>query len=234
MKKSLIKIVSFLIIISFNWFGFSRISETFANFSDTEISENVFSAGTLDFSLHSGQENFVPLQKTLNLKAGDEVNRVIQVRNEGSLSFQYTAYTEKIFGDDDFCNALQLEAVLEGAEKYSGSLMDFNFSPIEISGRIDTWHFKVLLPENSNFQNEVCQINFVFNGRQTGFSDHEKIESYFVAASSNPEGETMNEDFNEIKINEEEVSNGEFNEDDDNFIEEESVATSTAESLDGE
>lgn len=187
MKRVLIKIVCLLIIVALNWSGLSAIIETFAYLADTETSpENSFTAGILDFSLSSGQDNFVPLEKTLNLKPGDEVNRVIQVKNEGTLPFQYTARTEKISGDDDFCNALQLTADLEGEEKYSGSLMGFSFSPIEISAPIDTWHFKASL-EDSDFQNKTCQIKFVFEGWQTnlpdfslGFSDQEEIVSSFA------------------------------------------------------
>jgi len=194
-RRRLIKIICLSIIISLGWAGLLSIGETFANFSDIEISEgNIFSAGTLDFTLHSGQDNFVPESKSENLEPGDEVNRVIQVRNEGNLPFQYTAQTEKISGDDDFCNALQLKADLEGNEIYAGSLMDFTFSAIEISkSGIDTWHFKVSLPEDSNFQNKTCKINFVFESWQTNFSDptsgffdQEEIESYFASPTNNP------------------------------------------------
>jgi len=191
MKKSFSKIIVLILIVSFEGIGLLAIGKTLASFSDTEMSNgNTFSVSTLDFSLHSGQGNFVPESKSQNMKPGDEVNRVIQVRNEGSLSFQYIARTEKISGDDDFCNALQLKADLEGKEKYSGSLMGFNFPAIEMitPPGIDTWHFKVSLPEDSDFQNKICQIKFVFDSWQTlpsGFFDQEEIESYFASTSSN-------------------------------------------------
>ncbi len=196
MNKAPIKIICLLIIIGLNWTGLLAIGGTLANFSDLETSEgNILSAGALDFSLSSGQDNFVPLQKTLNLEPGDEVNRVIHVRNDGTLSFQYTVETEKILGDDDFCNTLELVADLEGGEKYNRGLMGFNLSAMEIIDPpgIDTWHFKVSLPDSSSFQNKICQIKFVFEGWQTnflnpssGFFDQEEIESYFASTSSNP------------------------------------------------
>jgi len=195
MKRVLIKITYLLIIIGLNWTGLLAVGETLANFSDIETSQgNIFSAGTLDFSLHSGQSNFVPESKSGNLEPGDEVNRVIQIRSEGNFAFQYIAHTEKILGDEDFCNTLQLRADLKGEEKYQGSLMGFSFPAIEIIDPpgIDTWHFKASLPEGADFQNKICQIKFVFEGWQTnffdpssGFFNREEIESYFASTSSN-------------------------------------------------
>lgn len=200
MRKAFAKIIILILFTGLNWAGLLTIGQTLANFSDVEISEgNTFSAGTLVFSLHSGQSNFVPESKSENMEPGDEVNRVIQVRNEGLLVFQYTAWTEKISGDGDFCDVLQLKAVLEGKEKYNGSLMGFNFPAIEMIDPpgIDTWHFKAWLPEGANFENKTCQIKFVFDGWQTnfpdsssGFFDREEIESYFadwVDSASNQE-----------------------------------------------
>jgi len=50
MKKSIIKIICFLIIIGLSWAGLSAIGRTFAYFNDNEnSSENTFQAGTWDF-----------------------------------------------------------------------------------------------------------------------------------------------------------------------------------------
>ncbi len=162
------------------------------SFYDTENSEgNSFSAGILDFSLNSPQDNFGPRRDVaLNIMPGDSVTREIKVENLGSLSFQYTASTAKILGDDDFCAGLQLIAKLNGETKYDGGLMDFELSKsVEISGPEDNWFFITYLPYKSNFVNQVCQFKFVFKGWQdnaenyeeSGFKDIEEISSHLAS-----------------------------------------------------
>jgi len=112
MKKSLIKIVSLLIIVGLNWTGLSAIIETFAYFSDIETANtNIYQTGTLDFSLRSGQNNFVPSVKAENMKPGDSVTRDIYIKKEGTLPFKYTAHSEPISGfcDEEYYKTLELK-----------------------------------------------------------------------------------------------------------------------------
>ena len=122
-----------------------------------------------------------------NMLPGDSVGRDIKViKKDGSLPFKYNAQTVKISGDDNFCNALKLEAKLEGVTKYSDGLMGLNIVPPVVIGsdNQDDWLFTITLPSDtpSTLQNKSCQFKFVFDGWQTnfenssqGFSDTEEI-----------------------------------------------------------
>jgi len=194
MPKSFKKLIAVILIAGVNYVAIFSVGETAASFNDTEISkDNVYIVGTLDFSLSSPHDNFIPQPKAKNMEPGDKVKRMIKVRQEGSLPFKYTARTEKISGDDDFCRALELEAKLEGEIKYpsdgGNSLMDFNFSAATMVNPpgINTWQFEILLPADApnNLQNKTCQFKFIFEGWQDNqenyedgsFDDTEEIES---------------------------------------------------------
>jgi len=165
-----------------------------AYFNDKEISENnIYTAGTLDFSLHSGQNNFV---SGPGVGGARHRNRVIQVRQDGNIPFKYTIQTEITGGDSAFCGTLELEAKLRGEIKYpvaggSGSLTDFDLLPpidmIDPPG-IDTWQFRIDDPGDS--QNETCEFKFIFEGwqdnagsyKKNGFYDVEEIENSFSSS----------------------------------------------------
>ena len=144
-KNSILKIVVFSVIVALNWAGLSAVINTFAYFNDTETSNaNNYQAGILDFSLRSGQTNFVPLETALNMKPGDTVARDIYIKKEGSLPFKYTAVSEPVEGlcDLELYDALQLKIWYNYytdtpeypnyhehrimALKYDGLLKDFN------------------------------------------------------------------------------------------------------------
>ncbi|MCK4454097.1 lamin tail domain-containing protein [Candidatus Parcubacteria bacterium] len=200
-NKGLKKIICLLMIISLNWTGLLAVGQTLSYFNDTETaSGSSFSAGTLDFFLHSGQNNFVPKSKAENLKPEDnKVNRDIQLKQNppsGGLPFQYTVEFEKIEGNDALCSALWLKAVLEGTEVYNDSLAAFSASPVTYSAGVDNWHFKIWLPDSTpdELQGKVCKFNFVFKGWQDNvvncgggcFDDIEEIESTIKAGYWNP------------------------------------------------
>ena len=195
-EKTILKIISLFLIIGLNCSGIFGVGETMACFNDKEISENnIYTAGTLDFSLFSPHDNFVPKIKVENMKPGDEVSRMIQVLQEGNLPFKYTIRTEKISGDDNFCDALELKVKPEGEIKYldvgGNSLMNFYLPEMEMINPpgIDTWQFKISLPRDASndLQNKTCEFKFVFEGWQdnvenyeeNGFDDVEEIENSF-------------------------------------------------------
>jgi len=144
-KNSILKIVIFSMIVGLNWTGLSAVIETIAYYNDIEQSPvNNYTASTLDFSLRSGQTNFVPLEKALNMKPGDTVARDIYIKKEGDLPFKYTAISKPVEGlcDLKLYDALQLKIWYNWydatptepnyhehrhmALKYDGLLKDFN------------------------------------------------------------------------------------------------------------
>jgi len=141
-------------------------------FSDTETNTgNTFIAGIIDMAINNQNPwNETPVYE--NMKPGDSVSREIQVINVGSNFFKYIAYIEKVSGDDNFCNVLQLTAKLDGEVKYNGNLIGFVVDPsVEFSTLQDDWLFIIHLPSDSNFVNRVCGFEFVFKSWQTNFSD---------------------------------------------------------------
>ena len=183
-KRGLVKIAAVSLIIGLNWFSFFIIGQTWAFFSDTEISEsNSFTVGTLDFSLDS--PNDFPV-----LACGAAV-RDIKIIKGGTLNFKYTAQIGDLTGD--FCDNLDLQLLVDGVEKYSGSLKDFALSQIiELSENQDNWGLAVT-PSLKGSKNEICHFNLKFKAWQTdleeptgGFSDEEEISSVIETASCIP------------------------------------------------
>jgi len=115
------------------------------------------------------------------LVPGGSITQFATIVNEGTLGFQYTVEVEKTGGDEDFCNALDLEAVLEGTTNYTGNLMDFVSSPVVYSVSADEWEFIISLPADADVEGS-CSFDFVFSGWQTtlpnfgGFSDIERVD----------------------------------------------------------
>lgn len=187
MRKSLIKI-SFLLLFTGLVFGSVRfVGQTVAYYVDTETSsDNSFSAGSLDFSLDSS--TWDGGADPLALLPSDEVTKTVSLINDGTLGFQYTASTTKTSGDDVFCNALSLEAKLDGVTKYSGGLMSFLSGPF-VFGAPEDWTFKVTLPADaSSVAGKSCGFDFVFKGYEeggapdTGFNDTEITPNILTAA----------------------------------------------------
>lgn len=162
-------------IIGFYQFGLSAVGQTFASFNDTEVSEgNVYQAGTLDFSLNDTDfDESIGLDETILLSS--------VLTNSGSLDFQYTVEAKKISGSDEFCNALLLEAKLNGVKQHDENLMPFSAS----STKRGTWKFNIEMPVSATNipHGDVCEIDLVFKGWQTdvanygdsGFFDEERI-----------------------------------------------------------
>jgi len=189
-KKSIIKISAILLIIGLNWAGLSAMIETIAYYNDIEDSNtNTYQAEVLDFYLYSTTTNFVPPAVVSNMMPGDSVTREISViKEENSNTFKYNIQTVMTGGDIDFCNALKLEAKLDGVIQYSDGLMSFVSATTTFSTSADDWLFTVTLPSGTSFPpGKVCQIKFVFNGWQinlpdssSGFYDQEEIASSFA------------------------------------------------------
>ncbi|MFH1170464.1 MAG: hypothetical protein V1704_02805 [Candidatus Vogelbacteria bacterium] len=115
------------------------------------------------------------------LAPGGSITQLATISNEGSLDFQYTVGVEKTGGDDDFCQALNLEAKLEGVTNYTGKFMDFVSSLVVYSETTNDWEFIISLPSDATVTGS-CRFDFVFSGWQTtlsefgGFSDIERVD----------------------------------------------------------
>jgi len=178
-KRSLITIVSLVLIIGLNWTGLSALIGTLAFFNDDENSSlNSFEAATLDFHLNANDWS-----PDGNLLPEGSMGKTISLINDGSLIFQYKVKAEKTAGNDDFCNALQLTADLDGGTvEYMGKLLDFDYGPVVFSAPGD-WNFVVSLPNVTVPEGASCEFKFVFSAWQQGlnqgegFSDMEEDES---------------------------------------------------------
>lgn len=159
-------------------------------FSNKETSKNnVYAAGTLDFSLSA--DEWQPEDKAVNLLPDDFITRNVGVVNSGNLGFQYKVRAQISTGNDDFCGALYLEAKLDGNPVYSGGLTSFISDNFIFSSSTDNWNFEVGLPVSSlEFEDKSCEFKFVFEGGQDnlpigeGFFDVEKLENVIEAGSS--------------------------------------------------
>ncbi|MCD6550479.1 hypothetical protein J7K24_02965 [bacterium] len=195
--RSCLKILVILLLITLNWQGILAIGKTIAYFNDTEDSSGDISVSTLDFSLRSGQGNFIPPAE--NMIPGASTARDIYITKLGSLDFKYRGHSEPVDGscDLDLYNTLQLKVWYnwydEGGTKhmelkYDGLLKDFITNPDDPDSRIYNSHpyysnpfyaenehwlyFQITLPEDvCDLQNKSCQFKFVFDGWQPEFSD---------------------------------------------------------------
>jgi len=103
-----LRIVVVSLIVCLNWTGLSAVLNTIAYFSDSELSSSIYEVGSLDFSLRSGQNDFVPIEDMI---PGSSVTRDIYIKKEGSLPFKYRAHSEFVLGscNEDLYNALELK-----------------------------------------------------------------------------------------------------------------------------
>jgi len=181
-EKSILKIVAFILIIGLNWTGLLAVGRTFSYFNDRENSlGNNYSAGTLDFYLQA------PGDFSLNLTANSVAVRNVHVLNRGSLPFQYIIEGKDFSGP--LCEKLNLEAKLNGTEKYNGSLTSFSLSSPVLFSHPDNWQFKFTFEGNvETYKNTPCQFNFLFRGWQDnitdynffGFKDEEEVLTHLM------------------------------------------------------
>ncbi|MFC1615459.1 lamin tail domain-containing protein [Patescibacteria group bacterium] len=168
--------IALSLIVCFSWINLSGICYTLAYFNDIEISEdNIYQAGILDFSL-----NNINFDESIGLTETIFLSSVLTDSN--SIDLQYTVEAEKKSGSDDFCNVLELEAELNGIEKYDGNLMLLDTSTSTMTG---TWKFDIKMPVSASHipHGSECNIDFVFKAWQTnvanyndgGFFDEERI-----------------------------------------------------------
>ena len=182
LKRFSVQFLVLFLLTGLNWTGFWAIGSTVAFFNDTETSsENGFTAGSLDFDLSVHEfESFIEF--------GGIVSKTTVLVNGGGMDFQYILEADDIVDEDGLCDALNLQAKLNGVEQYNGDLMSLATSA---STTLGTWKFNIELPvdEDSFTSGEECQFDVVFKGWQTnvgsyedgGFSDEERM-SFTITA----------------------------------------------------
>ncbi len=179
MEKFILKTVVLLLIISLNWAGFSNIGKTSAYFFDNEGSNgNLFEATLFDFSITNKYiENFIGIEATSDIESVSVVTKTT-----GSLNVQYEVSAEKISGNDDFCNALQIELEHNGSEKHDGSLLSVS---VPVTTQLGTWELELDLPASATnvLHGTECDVDLIFKGwrssivnfEDSGFTDEERI-----------------------------------------------------------
>ena len=203
-RRIMIPFIVLMLVVSINLTGLWAVGTTIAYYNDTETSGgNVFTADSLDFSLtHYSFESNIGLDET--------VSKNTVIVNSGGMDFQYTLEAEEMADEDGFCDALDLQAKLNGVEQYEGDLMSLATSA---STTLGTWKFNIELPvdEDSFINGEECQFDVVFRGWQTnvasygdgGFSDEERMSFTITAGKMvvlneflpRPDGEAYGFDF---------------------------------------
>ncbi len=123
-----------------------------------------------------------------DMLAGENVIRDVTVENVGIEDFQYKVGFEKVSGDDDLCNGLQV-AINDGiSDIHSGALssLDYKFLSTLTSGSIEDYVLKISLPlgASEDLEELACGFNLVFTAWQTdfiapikGWIDEERLEN---------------------------------------------------------
>ncbi|OGD70479.1 hypothetical protein A3I18_00505 [Candidatus Campbellbacteria bacterium RIFCSPLOWO2_02_FULL_35_11] len=158
MKNLNTKFIVSTILFSIIQIGFFSVADVYAYHSDTENSESIFSARSLDFVLvGDGFEN----HNMLNLASTS-----IEVKKVEGLNFQYKVYPE--FGDRNLlCDDLRLKASLNNVEIFDGYLKDFLSNSTTTLG---VWKFELSAVENAY---GYCDFDFVYQGWQEDFSNYD-------------------------------------------------------------
>jgi len=174
-----------VILIAFSMFSYyAGIDDTYAYFSDeVEVSDNIFTAGTLDAKLNQNNLGTVSLDAPTSLS----------VVNQGSLNFKYevNAYIEN-GSDTTFCGQLDVSITDGSNVLYSGGLSGLDFIKELDAGSTDNLSFTIH-DAHSNTGGKVCSFNFSLKAWQTnldyseGFTDSTSSSGVVYSANtSNP------------------------------------------------
>lgn len=184
-KSLAVKFVAIVLIIGIQGAGLFTIGYTVAYYSDTEGSTgNEFKAAFLDFYLtHNDFNTFIGKEAL-----GEYAVASVVMEEPGSLDVQYFITTEKISGDDSFCNGLDLEATKNGIEVHDDSVLLFSDATTTDFG---VWEFEFDLPPSVTDigHGDICDLDIVFSGwredvvnpEDSGFDDEERINFSFVS-----------------------------------------------------
>lgn len=197
MHKLFKKIISVFIIVIFSLMAVKPVfaGHVSGYFSDKEIStRNIFSVTTLDFSLRDTSDNFLtsPLFNISAMIPGNYETKTVRIKKDGALDFKYNIVFSKTSGDDVLCDALKIEAKLDGTTVYNGSLSAFNLSSIPtVTAGQDDWEMTVSLSDSSSgLKNKNCSFDLTYKGWQEdsdgtwGFTDTHLLMSSITSGTT--------------------------------------------------
>lgn len=182
-----------LLLTIFVGFGLIYTETTDADFSARLTAEsNSFKATTLEFSNRdtANDSRAVSLFNTNGILPDGFDVRAVRVKKDGQEMFKYSLTVEKTFGDDLFCNELQLDVWHNGKSQYKDKLLNFNTnSTVNEKGR-DDWIFFISLPNNDkNLSLKFCEFDFKFSTYYNsqneigGFSDQEFLKNRITSGN---------------------------------------------------
>lgn len=155
------------------------------------ISDNLFSAGTLDIS------EFNPLDDSkvdnlFNSKGvvsnGYEV-KALRLKNLGDMDVLYSIVVNEVLGDQEICDLLQVRVFNNWDQVYLGSLSELSFQS-EIENNLSSELLFVVGIDRSlgDLKDATCKFNFEItswpssNLSRAGFIDKEIIQNAFFTA----------------------------------------------------
>lgn len=177
-----------LVVLFIGLFSLLNTGLVYAGFFDNSNSQgNNLSASTLFFDITDTADNplFVPLFYVSDLKPGDFKSTTFRIYKRGSEDFKYNIYFSKTGGDDNLCNALRVEAKLDGTTFYNNNLKDLSIFPrVEITDGMDQWEITIsLLDSSSDLREKSCSFDITVKGWQIdsngswGFFDLDSLNS---------------------------------------------------------
>ncbi|PFN23370.1 CalY family protein [Bacillus cereus] len=166
---------------------------TFAFFSDKEVSNNTFAAGTLDLAINPST-----VINVSNLKPGDTIEKEFKLENKGSLDIKkvllktdYSVEDAKKDNNDDFGKHIQV-TFLKNVDKHETIVKTTTLDKLKnetltavdndlsawfwdekgiSSGKSDKFKVKFEFVDNganqNQFQGDKLQLNWTFDAQQT-------------------------------------------------------------------
>lgn len=187
-----LRIVVLTLAVGMNGLALFDVQHTNAFYLDIETSTgNTFESALLDFELAGTP--WIPTADAVDLDPGETASRTVTIVDTDSIAFKYIVESIQTEGDTAFCEALDLQAFLEGVLKYNGPLLGFLSATSTFGSTTDDWRFEVTLPvsETGFNEGETCAFDFVYSGWQErydglfeGYHDVETTENTLVAQNN--------------------------------------------------
>ncbi|MFA1818913.1 TasA family protein [Virgibacillus oceani] len=170
---------------------------TFAYFSDTEVSSNTFTAGTLDLSVDP-----TTIINVENIKPGDSFYRNFELTNEGTLDIEKvlleTSYSVTDAtgnnGEEDFGEHVEVEFLYNNNNLdeiiYATTIAELaEMTPEAINQHIMyPWYGEKGLPVDSA-HDFIVKFNFVDNGKDQNVFQGDSLELTWTFESLQTDGE---------------------------------------------
>ena len=176
-----VKTLSMLLIVLLSFASVFTVGPTSSYYSDDEESENLMSAGLVDFVLET-----TPFEDmgTTSIN-GTEIWEVEVTPHDESNPFYYYASSTNFHGSVPLCEVMDVIAILDGETMYEGPLMSLMSAT---TTNISEWTFE--FSGAIGFPGEMCHFDIDFNGWQTrhninegGYSDTETVNYWILDPS---------------------------------------------------